>query len=110
MESYYNTTNLIGRELNAEKRKTITQEDFLLTIFNTRLYEMTSSQAHFFFPPPIPLTSVRRAMTNLVIRGFIEKTKKKQKGIYGKPEYIYRLVELTKTVTFEKDGQIIMGL
>ena len=39
----------------------------------------------------VPLTSVRRAVTNLTNRGDLVKTDKQVKGPYGRPEYQWRL-------------------
>ena len=38
-----------------------------------------------------PLTSVRRAITNLSSDGELVKTNDKVTGIYGKPEHLWRL-------------------
>jgi hypothetical protein len=38
-----------------------------------------------------PLTSVRRSITVLTARGFLEKTNVKGMGIYGRPEYHWKI-------------------
>ena len=40
--------------------------------------------------PDAPLTSVRRAMTNLTKDGLLEKTELKAEGIYGRPEHFWK--------------------
>jgi hypothetical protein len=39
----------------------------------------------------VPITSIRRAMTNLTDAGFLEKTDHKRKGPKGKAEYIWKV-------------------
>jgi len=40
-----------------------------------------------------PLTSIRRAMSNLSTRGLLVKTNKQHPGLYGRPEYYWKLPE-----------------
>ena len=90
MNSYHNTTQLKGKELVKAERNAESQEMRLLKWF--KYYRtLTASQAHTLFPDRIPLTSIRRAMTNLMNEGFIEKTEEQREGIYGKPEYVYKI-------------------
>lgn len=39
----------------------------------------------------IPITSIRRAMTNLTEKGYIFKTNHQRTSLYGKPEYIWEI-------------------
>jgi hypothetical protein len=89
--SYYNTTHLTGFELKESRRKANTQEDRILTFF-----EKNADKA--FSPEDIqiycmmanrPLTSVRRAITNLTNNGYLRKTNDMKPGIYGKPVHTW---------------------
>ena len=42
-----------------------------------------------------PITSIRRAMTNLTDDGMIVKTQETVKGVYGKNEHLWSLPEKT---------------
>ena len=89
--SYYNTTHLTGFELKESRRKANTQEDRILTFF-----EKNADKA--FSPEDIqiycmmanrPLTSVRRAITNLTKEGYLRKTSHMKPGNYGKPVHTW---------------------
>jgi len=92
MNSYHNTTNQDDDFVLVEEFKARTQEDIILNIFNV-FPRMTASEIHQMFDDiNIPLTSIRRGMSNLKKRGVLIKTEDTKVGIYGKPEYIYKLV------------------
>jgi len=89
--SYYNTTNLSGFDLKESKRKASTQEDRILHFFER-------NQGNRYSPEEIqtycqmvtrPLTSVRRAITNLTSDGYLRKTNDMKPGIYGKPVHTW---------------------
>lgn len=87
--TYYNTTNETGESLKKATSDAKTQNDKIL--------EWLRQRPGLYFTPPeiaegvgILLTSCRRALTDLTDIGRIEKTKNKQKGIYGKPNYCWR--------------------
>lgn len=52
-------------------------------------YKASPSQVHAVFPQ-WPLTSIRRAMTNLTERGLLEKLDETVEGVYGRPERVWR--------------------
>jgi len=84
--SYYNTNELKGFDLKEARRKASTQEDRILTFFE-------KNKGNRYSPEDIqtycqmanrPLTSVRRAVTNLTKDGYLRKTKTMKPGMYGK--------------------------
>lgn len=84
--SYYNTNKLKGFELKEADRKANTQEDRILQFFK-------SNSGKNFTPEEIqslclmanrPLTSVRRAISNLTREGYLRKTNLMKQGNYGK--------------------------
>lgn len=90
--SYYNTNNLEGAELKEAHKNAESQQVIILRIFQ-RHKRLTASDAWSYFTAKkrVPLTSIRRGITNLAKDGLLEKTTKQKIGMYGKPEYVYQL-------------------
>ena len=89
---YHNTTQLKGDELRDSIRTARTQTDKVLVFF--KHYpgrSFTPSYVHSFVEDGEPLTSSRRSISDLTRDGHLEKTEEKRTGIYGKPEYCWRL-------------------
>jgi hypothetical protein len=90
-DSYYNTTGMSGRELQEAEGKASTQEDRIIAFYETAssfLYTPSEICKHVF-DSSVPLTSVRRAMTNLTDQGRLVKSIKKREGIYGRMEHCW---------------------
>jgi len=95
MNKYYNTTNEKGSDL----RKNISKANYQ----NTRVMELfrdessddgySPSQVMHLALPNAPITSVRRAISDLTEAGYLTKTQDKRYGIYGRLEYIWKLSE-----------------
>lgn len=89
---YYNTTRLTGQALINEILNSNGQESKVLTFFinnpNTS-YAPHVVKTHVL--PLSPITSVRRALTNLTNANILIKTNTKVTGTYGKPVYTWRL-------------------
>ena len=93
---YYNTTNLKLDELRKEVEKADNQEQRVFKIINgLPLKAAGPSTIHYiyslFYGNATPLSSIRRAVTNLTRSGKLEKTFEKTKGSFNKPEYIWRV-------------------
>jgi hypothetical protein len=92
---FYNTINLAGQELATEQAKNLTQEVMVLHIFRCGTSRYSPSQAHqlvvkmYGINPPI--TSIRRALTNLTNQGLLIKTGHMVKGLYHLPEHTWTL-------------------
>ena len=98
--SYFNTTNIRYKALQNEIANAKKQEERILLIFNKfkdkgmtpynvlRVYTAFFCQENAITPP---LTSIRRAITNLTNKSMLEKTGKMKDEIYGKPNNIWRL-------------------
>ena len=91
--TFYNTTNETGDLLQEYKDITNRQELRILEMFE---YHKSMSPSQVFklymgsYPNQmVPLTSIRRAITNLTNSGLLVKTSSKQKGIFGRNEYIW---------------------
>ncbi len=89
--SYYNTTNLKGQDLFEAIMQANSQEEFVLNLLRKNK-RMTASEIYRHYPKPAPITSIRRALTDLKKRGLVRKTNMKKRGIYGKPEHFYEYV------------------
>lgn len=93
-DSFYNTINLHGRELSEAQQKALTQEQRILR-FAIRFHGQDSSfapsaiQASVFEGEGVPITSVRRAMTDLTARGDLVKSCATIMGTYGRPEHLW---------------------
>ena len=88
-KTFYNTTNESGQLLIDYREKAGRQETIILSLFRKiregspwDIYEIVGN---------MPITSVRRALTNLTKKGCLIKTGLKKEGAYGRPEYIWKI-------------------
>jgi len=104
MPSFYNTTRLLGKELEAERIQAMKQEDLIETYFKEWPNAKTPCQVHSAFASSgfkWPLTSVRRAINTLTKNGILIKTKEQKTGLYGKKAYCWkRNIEKTQLNLF----------
>ena len=89
--SYYNTTNLKRDELKTSHKKTISQEQKILEIFKNHQIPLSPTDLYLNFFDKTPITSIRRALSNLTKDGKLEKTLLMKIGSYGKAEHCWRL-------------------
>ena len=89
---YHNTTHSAGAELKEYREKARSQEDAIHGFFLQVRRPMSPSQVwRELFNESCPLTSVRRAMTELTDSHDLEKTTVQVRGPFGRPEYLWRL-------------------
>ena len=96
---YHNTTHLTGEQLTREIVRTGTQNDKVLQWFLRHPGEWSPSQVWVLTnmkAEGVPLTSIRRAITDLSdpkygFKTYLEKTGNMKVGIYGKPEGCWRV-------------------
>lgn len=86
---YHNSTESTGPELREYRLKTQKQDEAVLAFFRNGGAYTPSEVWRRLFAESVPLTSVRRAMTNLTDRGLLVKTGRQRQGIYGRPEFIW---------------------
>ena len=91
--SYFNTTNETGEALATSHRKAKTQEEAIYSYFLSCNEPLSPSMVLDRLGLNCPITSVRRAMTNLTVSGKIYKTDQYVKGNYGKHEHLWTLNE-----------------
>tara|TARA_Y100000356_G_scaffold123877_1_gene119273 strand:+ start:25 stop:336 length:312 start_codon:yes stop_codon:yes gene_type:complete len=101
--AYYDTTHLrdhLSREAYKEEHrmfllKNCRQEDAILKIAE-RMVDGKFSPSQMLqrlegYGRNIPITSVRRAISDLTRNGELVKTDKQVMGIYGRKEYVWRI-------------------
>jgi predicted ArsR family transcriptional regulator len=91
--TYYNTNHLVGDELKAAVRVTISQDYRILRFFQNQTHKPWSPDQvwKIVFFQSIPLTSVRRSISNLTAAGYLEKLKVMRMGHYGRPVHVWRV-------------------
>ena len=93
--SYYNTLGIADRQLRDAIEKTTKQEKIVLLLFEAKK-EMTPCECHAMYVHVVkntPLTSIRRAITDLTTKGSLIQTGSKRLGIYGKDNYVWKIKE-----------------
>lgn len=92
---FYNTIDLTGPELEKAKADTLKQEELISAIYKrnpgkaispSQILEITGK----YYGLNWPLTSIRRAITNLTENTALIKLPGMIDGIYGKPEHVWR--------------------
>lgn len=93
MKTFYNTTSESGAALQQYRTKAHTQDDFILELFKKTGMALTPSQVwkSLFDTSRVPITSVRRSITNLTKQGLLKNTLKKRAGHFGRPEYEWQI-------------------
>jgi len=88
---YYNSTKLTGKTLKEAKAKTKSQDETIKAFYKKkkRSYTPFEIQALAFKGKDVPITSIRRSLTNLTDEGFLVKAKQRR-GIYNKPNYTWK--------------------
>lgn len=99
--SFFNTTNETGDLLAEYRSKSEHQDERVLKIFEasgpaaalspsmvSSLYNRLYPERHIY---GVPLTSIRRSITCLTKDGKLEKTSEKRPGLFGRPEFLWKL-------------------
>jgi predicted ArsR family transcriptional regulator len=94
--TYFNTTHRAGKELAEYKEKATSQEELILRYFLSRPKQFATPskvlrRCFICHGQNVPITSVRRAMTNLTKSGDLVKTEHTMIGVFGRPEYFWQL-------------------
>ena len=89
---YYNTTNEKEPVLNHLRGNAMKQDEIVLDFFKNNDSEFTPCEVlENAFTKNVPLTSVRRSITNLEGKGILIKTATKRIGLYGRFNYCWKL-------------------
>ena len=89
--TFFNTNNESGEELKQSRRNAITQEREIYDIFFAEVTPLTPSEVFAKMGQRCPITSVRRAMTNMTKDGTLKKTNEMRPGLYGKNEHAWMI-------------------
>ena len=90
--SYYNTLHIPKDLLINELNKVKKQEEKVLAVFRiTLLNELTPSEVYKVLDDVYPITSIRRAITDLTEKGLLLKTSKQRTGLYGAKNYTWTI-------------------
>ena len=89
--SFYNTIHETGSALKESHHRARSQEDRILNYFLMFGKSLSPSMILQKMNLNCPLTSVRRAITNLTLDNKLIKTDKYAIGTYGKREHLWRL-------------------
>jgi predicted transcriptional regulator len=94
-KTYHNTTNQNGTFVKIEINRFKNQENEVMSIL-IQHKQLTASEVWKWFSKDVPLTSIRRALSNLAYDKHITKTEDTKIGLYGKPEHYYEVFDLDK--------------
>ena len=89
--AFYQTIDQTGSALKESNKKTRKQEDLIYSLFQKRNRPLSPSMVLSQSGLNCPITSIRRAMTDLTNLGKIVKTDRQIKGLYGKAEHLWEL-------------------
>ena len=89
--TFFNTIEETAEELALSHAKAKTQEETILHCFNSCDEPLSPSMILARSGLKCPITSIRRAMTNLSNNGKLEKTTEYTLGNYGKREHLWSL-------------------
>ncbi len=89
--SYHNTTNSQGQELMDYQLKAETQKEAIIELFDKH-EKLSPSQAWRKYmlgcgKSNVPITSIRRCISDLTREGYLKQTTEKMFGSYGRQEY-----------------------
>ena len=89
---YYNTTSLDGIELKEAKNQEMKQKERILEFFKAnKKEEFTPFDVHkALFGNATPVTSIRRAITDLTKEGELTQTQTQKREIYGKNNFCWK--------------------
>lgn len=105
--SFHNTVNENGQTLIGFEEKAKSQDDDVMDLFNSKYDvqitpEMALNQLKFIDPiryKNCPITSIRRAFSNLRDMGLIRKTETTIMGNYGRRVHCWKSVDQTNDKT-----------
>jgi len=90
---FYNTNDETGNTLTNSRNNSNKQKDVIYRVFQSNPnmtltpFEIESAVAQSW-----PITSIRRAITDLTSEGKLQKTETKRMGPYGKQTYCWKFV------------------
>jgi hypothetical protein len=97
---FYNTIDLTGADLEKAKADTLKQEELIQAIYKRNASKAISPSqilevVNTHYSLNWPLTSIRRAITDLTNEDALIKLPGMIEGIYGKPEHLWKFNSVT---------------
>ena len=86
---FYNTINEVTNTLVASNNTSRTQEKVILDCFKSAQEPLSPSMVHFLTKLKCPITSIRRAMSDLSKDGKLVKLEQFTIGKFGKREHLW---------------------
>ena len=96
--TFYQTIEQVDSAIKESNKKTKRQEDLIYSLFVKCNQPLSPSMVLSQSGLNCPITSIRRAMSDLTNEGKLVKTNRQVKGIYGKAEHLWELPELKEPV------------
>lgn len=93
--NFYNTIAEYGDTIEKSYKNVEKQADRILYIMREINKPLTPFEVSIIYDQrfiPVPITSIRRAMTDLTNMGKLMKTKDMKEGGYGKPNYKWQAI------------------
>jgi len=89
---FHNTIRETGTALKEKEGKAMTQREIVLQIFTQCKGKLSPSEVLKRYPKAkTPLTSIRRAISNLTRDNILEKINEKRTGLYNTDEHYWQL-------------------
>jgi len=106
MRSFHNTIDYTGELLLKAEQNARKQEDKILIFFVSKPGErFTPFEIQKAVLPYAPVTSVRRAMTNLTTKGYLIKTDDQKLEEWGKHNYLWKLANIAKALNYIREKE-----
>lgn len=114
-KSYHNTNILNADDLKLAEAKARSQETLVYSFFRknwqrgyspSKVHQQLIRQEKI--KPSVPLTSIRRAISNLTFRKKLRKTGEMVPGAYGMPEHKWKIKIQLKKQSAYKQGKLAL--
>lgn len=93
--AFHNTTEIEGEELKQAQKIASGQDQEVLRIYRNLRQPMSAEVVHSMYSigkkRNVPLTSIRRAISNLTKAGYLEKTDETETSQYGRTVHKWRV-------------------
>lgn len=95
-EGFFNTIGEVGETLKESKANANKQESRILELMVEPCTPFEVHRLYCLKYPEVPITSIRRAMSNMSSskKGLLEKTEQKKTEKYGKSNFVWRKINL----------------
>jgi len=96
MNHYHNTSEVSGQVLDKYERKAKTQDELIMAFIKLGVrinWTPSEIEAHvrYMYDKHWPITSIRRALSNLTKRGLLQKLNTQRNGPHNRPEHCWSL-------------------